>query len=134
MYSPGMPMTFGIAVINFTIIYMIDKYLLLRFYKIPKNYNEQCIKFAISEFKYCFIFHFIIGMLVYSNEKILSSTGKVLSGFDDEQKGSVTSLNRYNSVHVLLFLSGGVILIILMIFESTVVSFFAENIKCFINI
>jgi len=123
MYSPGMPMTFGIAVINFTIIYCVDKFLLLRFYRTPKNYNEQCIDFAVSEFKYSFLFHFAIGLLVYSNDRILSSAGKVLEDISSENR-NVLSVERYNSVHVLLFAAGGVVLVLLMLFESTITSTF----------
>ena len=40
MYSAGLPILFMITAGNFFIIYWIDKWLLLRFYKTPKNYDE----------------------------------------------------------------------------------------------
>ena len=40
MYSPALPILFIIAAINFFIIYWIDKWLILRFYRTPKNYDE----------------------------------------------------------------------------------------------
>lgn len=75
MYSSGLPILFLITAGNFFIIYWIDKWLLLRFYKTPKNYDEDCIFFSIHEMKISFVFHFIIGAIVFSNEKILSKKG-----------------------------------------------------------
>lgn len=48
MYSPGLPILFIIAAINFFFIYWIDKWLILRFYRTPKNYDEQSIEFSID--------------------------------------------------------------------------------------
>ena len=76
MYSPGMPLLFVITACNFTIIYWVDKILLLRFYKTPKNYDEQSIMYSLHEMKFGFLFHFVIGSLVYSNDRILSSSGQ----------------------------------------------------------
>jgi hypothetical protein len=62
------------TVVNFIIIFWVDKWLLLRFYKTPKNFNEKSILFTISEMKLAFIFHFIIGIIAYSNDRILSKS------------------------------------------------------------
>ena len=66
---------FLITAFNFFVIYWIDKWLLLRFYRTPKNYDELCINFSLTEMKFSFLFHFVIGAVVYSNEKILTSKG-----------------------------------------------------------
>ena len=141
MYSSGMPVLFILVALNFFMIFWVDKFLLLRFYKTPKNYDEQSIKFSISEMKWSFLFHFIVGTLVYSNDRILSSSGKAdfvsfaidpLTGTKNIQ--SIFNLERYNSVHVLFFVAGNVALMILMLFESTILSFLITNISCFTNI
>jgi hypothetical protein len=75
MYSAGLPILFLITATNFMIIYWIDKWLLLRFYRTPKNYDEMAINFSLNEMKFAFIFHFFIGAMVFSNEKILTSKG-----------------------------------------------------------
>lgn len=75
MYSPGLPVLFLITAINFFLVYWIDKWLLLRFYRTPKNYDEICINFSLDEMKIAFIFHFILGSAIYSNDKILTSSG-----------------------------------------------------------
>lgn len=75
MYSPALPVLFPLAAVNFTLIFWVDKYLLLRFYRTPKNYDEQAIQHTLGQLKYAFLFHFVIGALVYSNRRILSSSG-----------------------------------------------------------
>lgn len=75
MYSAGLPILFLITAANFFIIYWIDKWLLLRFYKTPKNYDEMAINYSLNQMKFAFLFHFFIGAMVFSNEKILTSKG-----------------------------------------------------------
>ena len=43
IYSPTLPLLLPLAIINFTMIYWIDKYLVLRFYKTPRNYDQTII-------------------------------------------------------------------------------------------
>ena len=76
-YSSGLPVMYMITAGNFVIIYFIDKVLLLRFYRTPKNYDEMSINFSLNMMYYAFIFHFIIGSLVYSNDLILTSEEQV---------------------------------------------------------
>ena len=40
MFSHVMPLMFPIALVNFFMMYWIDKLLLLKFFRIPKNYDE----------------------------------------------------------------------------------------------
>ena len=75
MYSSGLPILFLITAVNFVLIYWVDKWLVLRFYRTPKNYDELCINFSLEEIKLSFVFHFIIGAIVFSNKKILTSKG-----------------------------------------------------------
>lgn len=76
MYSSGMPITYSIQFVNFSIIYWVDKYLLLRFYKTPKNFDHKCVTFILSQIKFSFIIHFLMGMIMLSNKSIL--------GYEDE--------------------------------------------------
>jgi len=64
---PTIPTIFLIMIINFFIIYWIDKYLLLRFYRTPKNYDEETIMFTLSKFKWAFLIHAILGTIMLSN-------------------------------------------------------------------
>jgi len=61
-----------IMAINFTIIYWVDKTLLLRFYKTPKNFDETIISYTISKLKATFTIHGVMGVFMLSNDKILS--------------------------------------------------------------
>lgn len=124
MYSPGLPVLFLITAINFVIVYWIDKWLLLRFYRTPKNYDEICINFSLNEMKIAFIFHFILGSAIYSNDKILTSSGATdlirNAGQPDSKSKSIFEVSRYNSHHVLTFIGGNVIIMLILFFESTI--------------
>lgn len=136
MYSPGLPVLFIITAVNFFIIYWVDKWLMLRFYRIPKNYDETSIMFTIHEMKFSLIFHFFIGGIVFSNKRILSPSGTT-SFFTSEDQEGIQSLfqpARYNSIHTILFGVGMLSIILLAIFERTIFSWITKNITCFISV
>ena len=81
MYAPGLPILFPLTALNFFIIYWIDKFLLLRFFKKPKNYDEQSILFSVDLMRYAFLFHLVIGAFVYSNTILNAHQG--LGAFKD---------------------------------------------------
>lgn len=73
MYSHVLPLMFPITLFNFFVIYWADKYLLLYFYKTPRNYDETSINYLIYVLRYAFIWHFVFGFLALSNNSILTS-------------------------------------------------------------
>lgn len=79
MFSVGMPVLFLVSAVNFFVMYWIDKWLVLRFYKTPRNLNEDTIKYTLANMKQAVIFHVIIGFMMLSNKRILSSS----PDFDD---------------------------------------------------
>ena len=128
---------FPITAVNFIIIYWIDKTLLLRFYRTPRNYDEHSILFAIKEMKFSFFFHFVIGAFIYSNSRILSSSGESNLFKDTAESKDVQALfnlSRYNSTHVLLFFLGTTMILVLLVFESTIFSWMLRNIKLLTNL
>ena len=139
MYSSTLPILFPITVINFFIIFWVDKWLLLRFYKTPKNFDEQSILFSISEMQLAFIFHFIIGIIAYSNDRILSKSeaiGFLKTVVEDPISGaksilSILDLSRYNSFHTILFFTGNLFIFLLMILKETILDWILSTFKCF---
>jgi hypothetical protein len=73
MFSSGMPVMYIILAIIFATTYWIDKWLLLRFYKSPKNFDDSTIKFTVSMLKISFPTHFIIGYFMLGNLNIMTS-------------------------------------------------------------
>ena len=137
MYSPGLPVLFLITVINFFFIYWIDKWLLLRFYRTPKNYDEICINFSLNEMKIAFIFHFLLGSAIYSNDKILTSSGATNliknAAQENSNSKSIFEVSRYNSYHVMTFIGGNVIIMLLILFEQTIFGYIKSTFKCLIK-
>ena len=46
-YSVGLPVLFIIAIVNLSVMYWFDKYLVLRIYNTPANLDEKPIKHAL---------------------------------------------------------------------------------------
>lgn len=72
MYSVGLPVLFAISALNFTIMYWVDKYLLLRFYRTPPNYDESTIHEATGFMSFAFFLHAITGFFMISNHTLMN--------------------------------------------------------------
>ena len=72
LFSTGLPIIIVVTLANLIAMFWIDKYLLLRFYQTPKNWDDTTIKYTISLLKWTFVFHFAMGMLMLSNSDILA--------------------------------------------------------------
>ena len=71
MYNIGLPILFFIAILNFTLMYWVDKWLLLRFHCKPKNYDETTINFALKHMYVAFLLHACVGFYMLTNDGIL---------------------------------------------------------------
>lgn len=71
MYNIGLPILFFISIINFTLMYWVDKWLLLRFHCRPKNFDETTIIFALKHMDVAFVLHAFVGFVMISNNGIL---------------------------------------------------------------
>ena len=92
--------------------------------------------------KYAFLFHFIIGALVYSNDKILTSSDDRpdLGGeqFDTDgnfidKAGSWIQSHwfsaRWNSAHILIFIIGNIGIMLVMVFKATCLKWYSDSCK-----
>lgn len=105
-----MPVMYIILAINFTVTYWIDKFLLLRFYKSPKNFDDSTIKFSVSMLKISLPFHFIIGYFMLGNLNIMSSDtitiNKYLKDISLNVHDSIIDSDVLGQKHILLFVTG----------------------------
>ena len=71
MFSATMPLIYLVTALNFTVQYWIDKAMVLRFYRNPKNFDERTINHSIWLLKFCFVFHGVMGYLMLMNTDII---------------------------------------------------------------
>lgn len=119
-------------------MFWVDKYLILRFHRYPKNYDIAPINFVLFLLRFTIIFHLFWGALFISNNDILKNNEKF--------KPSIEALNRYlepsgfsintrfSSSHVVLFIFANLIIVLLTIFESTVIKTIMSGFKKFKDI
>lgn len=89
-----MPVLFMIAIVNLTIMYWYDKWLVLRIYKTPANLDEKPIKYALQMFHWVFIMHFFVGYSMITNDSIISSDDLVKS--DTFSLDDATGINFFD--------------------------------------
>ena len=115
-------------------MYWIDKYLLLRFYRIPKNFDETNIEYTVQMMKYAFIWHFFLGFFALSNNSILAPDGstEVTASFisDASEKWlgqQLFSSERYQTTHIQLYLLINLTILGILFIDATILDFFTSK-------
>ena len=85
-YSSGLPSLYLIFATNLFVMYWVDKVLILRYYRLPKNMDERPILFVLNMMKYAFFVHLGIGTIMYSNNRIFFSELSTTPN-DEEEAG-----------------------------------------------
>jgi len=67
-------MLYLVLAFSFILIYVVDKLLMLHFYKKPKHYDQQPLLFLIQTLKFAILLHLIIGSFIYSNNSIFQTS------------------------------------------------------------
>lgn len=89
IYSPALPLLLPIGAVNLGIIYWIDKALVVRFNKTPRNYDETLILEMLWFIKLTFPLHFVGGLAILANTAILQSDSV------EDQDENVRSANAW---------------------------------------
>ena len=136
LYSSGMPilylMIFGFILITI----LVDKFLVLRYYRLPKQFDVYITKVFINIVLICIVFHLLMGIWIYGNPYLLidkssstlDSLGSYFSSFvsvkDDSYINQIayrfsTKQNAVMLIFLILLVLG---LIIKFIFSNLVLS------------
>jgi len=72
-YGSGIPILYVCAALFYFVTYCCDKFLLLRFYRKPVNYDSFLARHTADWYKWALILHLIGGVFMLSNSSILPS-------------------------------------------------------------
>lgn len=117
-FSSGLPILYLFSVIHFFFAFWTDKYLLLRYYRIPVGFSNALSSNVITLLPLSIVVHFLFGLIVYSNRHLLSSTiiyapsGPTLSQHFNSQ--------RLGQRHVVIFLWSFICLLSLIALQKWV--------------
>lgn len=67
MYSPGLPMLYPIAYLNFVILFWVYKTLLVKYYQKTIAFNQDLPFYTIRYFKISVVIHIIMALMMYTN-------------------------------------------------------------------
>jgi len=117
-YSSGLPILYLVAFLSLFITYWIDKFLMLRYFRVANQFTEANSRAVVNILPWAAVFHFIFGYMLYSYPNIMRSKVR-----DDV---SVTSSSRYLSgarlgqTHVVIFLLAFAVVIFLLVLEKPI--------------
>lgn len=132
MYSSGMPILYPIGMMFFFILYWVYKGLLLNYYQKTSRFNEQLPRYVVRYIKFGLIFHLIIGFLMYSNSRILSTTEKSDLGMISEILDQIKIkffATRFASVHTQLYFLLFILILVYYLSRTLFYQFFGRFIK-----
>lgn len=129
-YGSGLPVMYLIATIYFFVTYWTDKFLILRYYQKPNFLDEQLALRIVPWFKLGLVFHFVLGVMMFSNAKILptASSENLDEQLSENESGSYTSSYSFGNVetpHMILFMT----LILLIMLAYAIKKFFINNLS-----
>ena len=72
-FSPGLPGLYLVCAVSLFVTFWVDKYLLIKFYKLSPVYTKYLSKHVGSLLVYSVVIHCIVGTLMLSFPHILQS-------------------------------------------------------------
>lgn len=72
-FSTGLPVYYAICTLSMILSYLIDKLLLLRFYRMNPMFDRYISELVIQMLPYSLLLHCIFGILIISTPNYLSS-------------------------------------------------------------
>ncbi len=107
-FSPGLPMLMPLGALFCLIIYWIDKYMLLRFYKKPPAYTAKVNTKAFDILPYCVLLHSILALFVYTApdvyaEDVTSTTAYISGTVSTVYGGATLSFMKRVSLNTIAF-------------------------------
>lgn len=139
--GPGIPILYGFLAMFLFFCYWIDKYLLLRFYRIPPNFNNFLNKIFNYTLLTGIFFHLIFAIWIYGNENIFPKSDDLFSFLDviknvlkdnifkDNNIGSLIQ-NRLTKSHNILILCILVLFILYFILRYIFYNFMKSIFTC----
>ncbi len=131
IYSSGMPLLYLVGVVQFYIMYWVDKFLFIRVYRKPPSYGIELASIARNVIVYSIILHLCFGFYMFSNSAIFTYEEDFLyldwvkDQFEDDLS-SIISSNNYLSVqrimqtHTLIYIIGAALILLIFIIAEMV--------------
>jgi len=130
-YSSGMPILYVSILLFMFITYWLDKWLFLRFYRIPPKYDLFISKVFLNFILFSILCHSAIGLWIYGNPLFLidassktdlDSVGNYLRKFINFSKDSITIeiVNRITTNHNGLMICWVAISALILIFKLVI--------------
>ena len=119
-YSSGLPILYFLSFLSFVVFYWIDKYLLLRYYRITPGFTSELSAKAIALLPLAVGVHCMFGIVIFSYPRILK--GDQL----DIQIGNNTKYynpERLGKLHTFIFLAFSVIIFVIILLQDFCIKF-----------
>lgn len=114
-YSSGIPIMYLISCFSFFCTYWIDKFLLLKFYRLTEGYTGHVSRKIVRILPLSILLHSLFGLMIFSYPHIMNSTHQPFSGSGNQYFNA----SRMGQTHMLVFIAGCLIVWFILFFEKS---------------
>jgi RNA recognition motif-containing protein len=126
LYGSGMPILYVFALVFCVCSYVLDKWLMLRFYQKPLHFPRDAPMRVLDIVMYSLVAHSAVGLWMFTADSILPVTGLgSTSALQDIQTSSIPFVNRVFSTQMIPLLLC-LITVVVIIFVQSLYSFFSK--------
>jgi hypothetical protein len=118
-FSSGMPCTYLIPIIGFLILFWVDKWLVLRYYRRVNNFTHHLTNSVAMLLPKAALIHIFFGLMMFSYRYFLKSTYE----FDEED-------NTLTQNHMICYIITILVVYFVVMFETTVISAMKKMYRC----
>lgn len=120
-FSSGLPILYPIAFVTLFVMYWVDKFLLLRFYRLTPGFTKHLSNFVVQQLPFALFFHFLFGFFMFSYPNLLHSTPVTeWLGISNPNSPLFSYLNTYRlqQLHMVIYLCVCLSVSTLILFEQ----------------
>ena len=126
-FSSSIPLLYAIMMFYAFIQYWVDKILLLRFYRKDNSYSYALGRTMVSMLPLALFLHMAFGFMMFSYPQLLKSP--VVEGYFGNYS-QYFNPDRLGQLHMIVYFSGSVLTLLVLIFEDAVSKVFGACGKC----
>jgi hypothetical protein len=122
-FSSGMPVLYLIVTVLLAVTYWVDKYLLLRFYRLTPGFTKYIYQVVITILPWAAVAHFLFGFIIFSYPSILNTeVNNTIWGEGNQIRLHSLHFNakRQGQHHMLLFFFAFISVVFVTLFQTPV--------------
>ena len=132
-YSCGMPILYPLAFLFYMVLYIVYKFLLIKFYQKTTKFNEELPLFTVNYIRLAIVWHCIGSLFMISNTDLLMSIEEMTLPtyyFDNGSVADIMGHRFFMKPHVIIYMLGVCFIFGVYMLQNTILKWIYLLFKC----